>query len=117
VGEKVSEPVFYYGVAWYPEWEPEGEWKRDLERFPEPGVPRQLEVVVREKGAGPLLLALNANSAHVEPAIRLRAAAGNALEIRAARGLLPRSRPTVASDSTIRLALEPYQLEVVELET
>ena len=29
---------FNYGVAWYPEWEPEGEWKRDLERMREAGL-------------------------------------------------------------------------------
>ncbi len=30
--------TFNYGAAWYPEWEPEGEWKQDLARMREAGL-------------------------------------------------------------------------------
>lgn len=47
MSEYVNEPIlakevkmkkeFFYGVALYPEWEPEGEWEKDLEKIKEAG--------------------------------------------------------------------------------
>jgi beta-galactosidase GanA len=33
-----DKPVFYYGTAWYPEWEPEGEWRSDLDNMKRAGL-------------------------------------------------------------------------------